>query len=196
MRIQVIHAHPLTDSYDHALYRTTLDSLRAGGHEAIGTDLYREGFPPAMTARERASYMGNDYDGSDVAGYIETLRTVDGLILVYPHWWYSMPAILKGYLDRVWAPGTAFVYDAEDHHLEPHLHNIRLLGVVTTFGSPWWIVRLFAGDPGRKVVMKGMKPMCAKGCSSFWLALYDMDHATDARRERFLATVRRRLQRP
>jgi putative NADPH-quinone reductase len=103
------------------------------------------------------------------------------------------PAVLKGYIDRVWAPGTAFVYDAADNHLEPNLHNIRLFGVVTTFGSPWWFVRLVAGDPGRKAMMHGVKPMCARGVKSFWLAQYDLDHADDDARRRFLAKVRRRL---
>ena len=78
-----------------------------------------------------------------------------------------MPAMLKGWVDRVWGPGVAFTYDAKDNHLAPALGNIRLFGVVTTYGSPWWVVRLFAGDAGRKVLMRGMKPMCAKGVRSF-----------------------------
>jgi putative NADPH-quinone reductase len=48
--------------------------------------------------------------------------------------------MLKGYFDRVWGPGTAFVYHSTDNRLEPNLHNIRLLGVVTTYGTPWWVV--------------------------------------------------------
>lgn len=193
MLIQVVHCHPLTESFDHALYDAIVETLRAGGHEVIATDLYREDFQPAMTASERRSYMGNDYDGHDVAAYVETLRKVDGIVFCYPHWWFAMPAVLKGYVDRVWAPGAAFVYDAADNHLEPNLHNIRLFGVVTTFGSPWWFVRLIAGDPGRKAVMRGLKPMCARGVKSFWLAQYDLDHAGDDARQRFLAKVRRRL---
>jgi NAD(P)H dehydrogenase (quinone) len=95
----------------------------------------------------------------------------------------------------VWAPGTAFVYDAKDNHLEPNLRHVRLFGVVTSFGSPWWIVRLFAGDPGRRMMMKGLKPLCAKDVSSFWLAQYDMDHATPGSREAFLKIVEKRLSR-
>lgn len=62
MLIQVVHCHPLTESFDHALYGAIVEVLRAGGHEVIATDLYREGFQPAMTASERRSYVGNDYD--------------------------------------------------------------------------------------------------------------------------------------
>ena len=72
MLIQVIHCHPLTDSYNHALFRTIVGSLERRGHQVIATDLYRESFQPAMTEQERRSYLGMDYDGHAVAGYIDT----------------------------------------------------------------------------------------------------------------------------
>lgn len=193
MRIQVVHCHPLEDSFNHALFLAAVETLRKNGHDVVATDLYREGFQPAMTESERRTYMGNGYDDSGVVHYVDILKSVDGIILCYPHWWYSMPAVLKGYVDRVWGPGTAFVYAAKDNHLEPNLENVKLLGVVTTFGSPWWVVRLFAGDPGRKMVMRGMKPMCAKGVSTFWMAHYDMDHSTPGSRAAYLAKVKARL---
>ena len=195
MRIQVVHCHPLVESYDHALFLAIVATLRQGGHDVVATDLYRERFQPAMTEDERRSYMGNGYNGRAVAPYIETLRSVEGFILCYPHWWFSMPAMLKGYVDRVWAPGTAFVYDAKDNHLEPNLRHIKLFGAVTTYGSPWWVVNLYAGNAGKKVLMRGMKPMCARDVRSFYLAHYDMDHSTEESRKAFLDKVRSRLSR-
>ena len=193
MRIQIVHCHPLVESYDHALFHAIVVSLREAGHDVVATDLYREGFQPAMTEDERRSYMGNAYDGSAVAGYIETLKSVEGIILCYPHWWFSMPAMLKGYVDRVWAPGTAFVYDRKDNHLEPNLRHIRLFGAVTTYGSPWWVVNLFAGNAGKKMLMRGMKPMCARDARTVYMAHYDMDHSTEESRKAFLEKVRRRM---
>lgn len=193
MRIQVVHCHPLVESYDHALYLAIVETLRQRGHEVVATDLYREGFQPAMTEDERRSYMGNGYDGSAVAQYIKTLKRVEGFILCYPHWWFSMPAMLKGYVDRVWAPGTAFVYDESDNHLKPNLRHIKLFGAVTTYGSPWWVVNLFAGNAGKKVLMRGMKPMCAENVRTLYMAHYDMDHSTEATRKAFLDKVKRRM---
>ena len=68
MKIQVVHCHPLTESFDHALFEAIVETLHGNGHEVIATDLYREGFQPAMTESERRSYMSNDYDLSKVAG--------------------------------------------------------------------------------------------------------------------------------
>ncbi|MEI9900251.1 MAG: NAD(P)H-dependent oxidoreductase [Hyphomicrobium sp.] len=136
MRIQVVHCHPLVESYDHALYKLIVETLKKNDHDVVATDLYREGFHPAMTEHERATYMQESYDHSAVAGYVETLKSVDGVILCFPHWWFSMPAMLKGWVDRVWGPGVAFNYDPKDRHLTPALHNIKLFGAVTSYGSP------------------------------------------------------------
>jgi NAD(P)H dehydrogenase (quinone) len=63
--------------------------------------------------------------------------------------------------------------------------------VVTSYGSPWWIAHLFAGNAGYKVLMRGMKPLCAKGARSFYLAQYGMDASTPESRRAFLQRVRR-----
>jgi putative NADPH-quinone reductase len=85
MKIQAVCCHPLTDSYDHALFGTIVSTLEQNGHGVVATDLYREGFAPAMTALERRTYMSNGYDASAVARYVEILKQVDGLILCFPH---------------------------------------------------------------------------------------------------------------
>jgi putative NADPH-quinone reductase len=195
MRIQVVHCHPLVTGYNHALYEVIVETLRANGHDVVATDLYREGFQPAMTERERQTYMQEAYDCSAVSDHAETLKSVEGLILCFPHWWFSMPAMLKGWVDRVWGPGIAFDYDPKDKHLVPALRNIRLFGVVTSYGSPWWIVTLFAGNAGKKVLMRGMKPLCAKDVRSFYMAHYSMDHSTPHSRKTFLEKVRARVAR-
>ena len=67
--------------------------------------------------------------------------------------------------------------------------------MVTTYGSPWWITRLVAGDPGRKVLMRALKPMCGHRLRSFFLAQYDLDRSTSAARAAFIARVRAQVAR-
>ena len=193
MLIQVIYCHPLPDSYSHALFQTVIEALSNKGHRVEATDLYREGFDPVMTDSERRSYYDAQYDDSMVSAHTALLRRIDGIILSFPHWWFSMPAMLKGYFDRVWAPGIAFERDLAKGHIRPLLTHIKLFGVVTTYGSPWWITRVVAGDPGRKVLMRALKPMCGRQVRSFFLAQYDLDRSTPAARTAFLARVRARV---
>jgi len=192
MLIQVVHSHPLTDSYNHALFRTIVDQLRER-HQVIATDLYRERFSPVMTEPERRSYYQPPYAEDEVAPLVRQLRQADGIIFCFPHWWFSMPAMLKGYFDRVWAPGTAFVHDLNGGRIEPLLTNIKLFGVVTTYGSPWWLTRIVMQDPGRKVLFRALKPMCGPGVRSFYLAHYDMDRSTPASRQAFAERVRTKI---
>ena len=192
MLIQVVHSHPLEDSYNHALFETIVETLRRR-HEVIASDLDRAQFSPVMTEAERRSYFEGRYAGEAVSGLIGDLRRADGIIFCFPHWWFSMPAMLKGYFDRVWAPGTAFAHDLAGGRIKPLLTNIRLFGVVTTYGSPWWLTRLVMQDPGRKVLLRALKPMCGAGVKSFYMAHYDMDRSTPASRAAFIERVRARI---
>ena len=192
MLIQVVHSHPLVDSYNHALFQTIVETLKLR-HEVIATDLYREGFSPAMTEAERRSYYQGAYAEEAVASLITDVQRADGIIFCFPHWWFSMPAMLKGYFDRVWAPGTAFAHDLKGGRIRPLLTNIRLFGVVTSYGSPWWLTRIVMQDPGRKVLFRALKPMCGPRAGSFYLAHYDMDRSTPASRAAFVERVRARM---
>ena len=190
MLLQVVHCHPLTASYNHALFRVIVTALEQSGHKVVATDLYREGFEPAMTAEERGSYFQPPYAGADVAAHTDLLRRVDGVIFCFPHWWFAMPAMLKGYFDRVWAPSIAFEHDLAGGRIKPLLTNVKIFGVVTTYGAPWWMTCLWAGNPGRKVLMRALKPMCGPHVRSFYLAHYDMDRSTPSSRQAFMERVR------
>jgi putative NADPH-quinone reductase len=192
MLIQVVHSHPLTDSYNHALFRIIVDQLQ-DRHQVVATDLYRERFSPVMTEAERRSYYQPAYAEEEVAHLVGQLRQANGIIFCFPHWWFSMPAMLKGYFDRVWAPGAAFKHDLDGGRIEPLLTNIKLFGVVTTYGSPWWLTRIVMQDPGRKVLFRALKPMCGPGVRSFYLAHYDMDRSTPASRQAFAERVRKKI---
>ena len=183
MLFQVIHCHPLTDSYNDVIFRVIVETLKQHGHEVISTDLYREGFDPALTPAERAGYFTVPYDVGEIARYAEALRRAEALVFCFPQWWFSMPAMLKGYFDRVWAPGG----------IRPLLTHVKLFGVVTTYGAPWWVARLVVGDPARKVLMRALKPMCGSRVRSFYLAHYAMDRSTPRSREAFLMRVRQQI---
>jgi NAD(P)H dehydrogenase (quinone) len=188
MQVQVIHCHPLPDSYNHALFRTIVATLEQRGHQVTATDLYREGFDPVMTPEERRSYYECPYVPA-VSTYTNLLRNLEAVIFCFPSWWFSMPAMLKGYFDRIWAPGIAFEHDLRGG-IKPLLTNIKVFGVVTTYGAPWLMTRFVAGDPNRKILMRALKPMCAPHVRSFYLAHYDMDRSTPSSREAFMERVR------
>jgi NAD(P)H dehydrogenase (quinone) len=90
-----------TESYNHALFQTIVAALEQNGHEVATTDLYRERFDPVMSPDERRSYYEASYDNAGISAETGLLRRTDGIIFCFPHCWFSMPPMLKGYFDRV-----------------------------------------------------------------------------------------------
>jgi putative NADPH-quinone reductase len=194
MRLLLVLAHPLEDSFTAVIAKTARDALAASGHRVDWLDLYRDGFDPRLTAAERRGYFAAPYDGSAVAPLIERLKAADGLVLVFPQWWFGFPAILKGFFDRVFAPGVAFDHAAAGG-ITPRLANIRLLYALTTTGSPWWVVRLVMGDPVRRLLRRGFVTLCAKDTRFRMLSLHDIDRASADKCEAHLARVRKLVSR-
>ena len=192
MRVLMIHCHPRADSYSAALRDTTAAALKAAGHAVDVRDLYAEGFAAALTAAERARYHTEGDNETGIEDHVAALRWAEALVLVYPTWWYGMPALLKGWFDRVWSPGIAFRLGAGA--IEPLLTNITRIGVVTTYGSPLWLL-WYIGWPDRKLIGRDIRRLCAKGCRLDWVSLNAMDHRKPAELDAFVQKVRAHFSR-
>lgn len=194
MKILVVYAHPVAESFGAALRDTVITTLTLRGHDVRLLDLYAMGFDPVMSGDERRGY--NDGPPADPAltPHIEALRWADGLILVYPTWWNAMPAILKGWFDRVWAVDVAFGNASDGGRIIPKMQHIRLLGIVTTGGASRWISWLM-GQPGRRIIMRAIRALCSPRARTFFLSHYEMDASTPATRTAYLEKVQNRLGR-
>jgi NAD(P)H dehydrogenase (quinone) len=194
MRLVVVFTHPDPESFNAAVFKTAVEALREAGHELRLIDLYREGFDPVFSRAEKASYLSDTAQNiAGVAAHVEALRWAEGWVSVHPTWFYGAPAMLKGWLERVWLPGVAFtVAKAKERRIGGELHNIRLFAGITTSGAPWWALKLI-GDPGRNLFMRGLRPLYARRCTMRWLQLFNMNHVSAEERAAFLVRVRREM---
>lgn len=191
MRILLVLAHPLEESFAASVAGTVRRRLEANGHAVDLLDLYREGFDPRLTPSERARYFEPGYDPSEAEPFVSRLKEAEGLVLVFPQWWFNFPAILKGFFDRVFAPGVAFENDPAGGRIQPRLGNIRLFWAFSTTGSPWWVVHLYMGNPVKRLLKRGIAAFCAKGLDFRMVSLHDMDRASEEKRKAHLARVER-----
>jgi NAD(P)H dehydrogenase (quinone) len=191
MRFLVVYAHPSEDSYQSALHHRVVNALIAAGHEVDDCDLYAESFQPVLSRSERNEYHDALKNRLAASKDVGRLLRCQGLVFVFPTWWYGLPAILKGYFDRVWLPGVAF--DVAGPYTTPRLTHIVRLGVVTTFGSPWWLNTLYIGNPNKKLLMRGIRRLLSPRVRTLWLVQHGMDYIDQAARVRFLEKVERRL---
>ena len=193
MRILYLYCHPLADSYHGALRTVALAGLARAGHEVDLCDLYAERFDPVLGAAERRDYHDLERNRRGLEGYVERLQRAEALIVQFPTWCYGAPAMLKGFLDRLFLPGVAFDL-GDPAKVRPLLGNIRTVYGVVTYGRPR-LAAWYMGDPPRKLVTRYLRWFVAPGAPVRYLALYGLNTAGDAVRSRFLDEVQQRMER-
>jgi NAD(P)H dehydrogenase (quinone) len=193
-RILVVFAHPLSDSLSAVLKDAVTGGLADAGHEIDLIDLYADDFDARLSAAERTAFLKPGYaPPPDTADYCDRLKAADGIVFVFPQWWFGMPAILKGFVDRVFVPGIAFNPDPSGGRLIPLLQNIRTFDVVTTTGSPWWITELYMRNPVRRQIKQGIAGVCCRTARFRMLSMYNLDKASRGDSENFVSKVRARF---
>ena len=194
MNVLVVYSHPCPESFTAAVRDTILATLTSCGHMPDLLDLYGEGFDPVMDAQERRGYHDAPHNIAPIRTHAERLRWADALIFVYPTWWFGLPAMLKGWLERVFVPGFAFQMPGTDHGARPNLTHIRRLGAFTTCGASR-LETVLIGQPGKRTVLRGVRSVCHPLTRVAYVAMYKMDTATDAARRRHLDNVSRGIRR-
>ena len=193
MRALVVYCHPREESFSAAVRDTVMAGLKEAGVQTRLLDLYREGFDPVLSPAAHRDYLDENLNRTGIEAHIEALQWCDTLIFVYPTWWYGLPAMLKGWLDRVLVPGVAFAMpQAEGENIAANLTHITRLGVFTTCGASWWLTRMI-GAPGRRTLLRGVRLLCARRCRTAFAAHYLMDTAERDSLERHLGRVRRNV---
>lgn len=192
-RALVVYCHPLRESFVAAARDRAVAGLEAAGAEIRLTDLYAENFDPGFSAAEHATHLQPGADPS-LTRYTDDLLWCDMLVLVYPTWWSGQPAMLKGWIDRVWVNGVAWTLPEGANRLRPGLRNVRRIIAVTSHGSSKWVNAL-EGEAGKRTLTRSLRTMCHPLARTTWLSCYGIDTMDDATRAAFLDRVERRLTR-
>jgi NAD(P)H dehydrogenase (quinone) len=187
LRILVIFSHPSRESFCASILDEVLNELQSEGHKAELLDLYAEKFDPVMPRAEWLAYEGPGSD--EIKYYADQIRQSDGLIWIFPTWNYGLPAILKGYVDRIWKPNVAFRLDQSRNIVFDTFDNLKFFVVATTYGAGW-LANTFVGNPCKRVLSRCLRRHFSPECKFVWLALYGLDQPSPERLDRFLRKVR------
>eukprot|EP00929_Paragymnodinium_shiwhaense_P109982 TRINITY_DN76638_c0_g1_i1.p1 TRINITY_DN76638_c0_g1~~TRINITY_DN76638_c0_g1_i1.p1 ORF type:complete len:257 (-),score=24.74 TRINITY_DN76638_c0_g1_i1:167-937(-) len=212
-KILLVHVHPCRKSFSTELADAVEEGARSGGHDLRRRSLCQEAFQPVMDEAHWLAYQDvrNRGEGPQVSAtvarfpqdtqkHLEDLRWCDSVVFVYPTWWFNVPAVLKGYFDRVFVPGADGAWDlpAEDgsdkhwiapNGLVPRLTNVRRILGVTTYGASRSIAAL-AGDNGRNMIGTCVRANFNPDCPVTWFGLYSMSSKKEQERKEFLCAVR------
>ena len=188
MRVLVVFCHPVETSFHATLHRDVVGALTQAGHEVDDFDLYAEGFNPVLSREERLGYHEVPSNRVPVEAYLQRLERAEALVFCFPTWCFGLPAMLKGFFDRLLMPGVAF--DISDPaHVKPALTHIRRISAVVTYGRPRWMA-WYMGDPPRHVITRYLKVLAGPGVKIDYHARYHMNVATPTQLTRFRDRVR------
>lgn len=193
MNTLVVYCHPDPESFTAAVRDVVVEALTAGGHDVRVRDLYAEGFDARFSAEERRTHLTPGPHQS-VAAHAEELHWCAHLVLVYPTWWSGQPAMLKGWMDRVWVRGIAWELPVGAKRVKARLTNVQRVTAVTVHGSSKW-VNVVEGEGGKRTVTRSLRSLCHPFARSSWIAMYGVDTSSPEQRVAFLAKVRRRFGR-
>lgn len=148
MKVLLVVAHPEPKSFNFAMAQVAIDTFSRNGHEIITSDLYRMQFNPVSDRRNFQTVKDGDYYkqqieelyatekggfAADIEGELAKLDWCDLLILQFPLWWFGLPAIMKGWVDKVFAMGR--IYSGEMRYDRGYFQGKRAMCCLTTGGG-------------------------------------------------------------
>jgi putative NADPH-quinone reductase len=194
MRAVVVYCHPIEGSFCSSLRDAAVRGLQTAGHDVTLIDVTADNFDPVMTMEEWDSYFRSEvHIPPDVATYVEAIREAEILAFVYPTWWSSVPAQLKGWMERVLVPEIAFTFSRKNK-IRPGLKKLKHVVVVTTFGSPRLYVR-FINDNGSRLFRRSLRSASPRLVRNHRFVHYKMDKSTPQSRSAFQQRVEAKLAR-
>lgn len=170
----MVTCHPSSHSRCAQVATRVLEVLRRRGIKVIHEDLVASGFAPVLSLAELSSYYEDGIPG-DLTERAAHLKEATDLIFVFPIWMFDMPALLKGYFERVFRPNVAFRFVGND--IVPLLTHIRRMTVIVTHGRSEAETKS-SGDSSVSFFARSLPSLLPGLVSNNRFDLYDLDRVT------------------
>ncbi|MED0961100.1 NAD(P)H-dependent oxidoreductase [Bacillus paramycoides] len=156
MNVLIIYAHPSPSSFNASILEHVQKGLQETNHSVTLLDLYKEQFDPVLVFNEEKKRRDLLHE-EETERYRELVQKADTLLFIYPIWWWGMPAILKGFIDRVFVAGFAYKYEGA---LPKGLFKGKKAWVINTLDSPLWYVALLYRSADWIMMKRGVLRFC------------------------------------
>ena len=183
-KVLIVYAHPYSGSFNHAILERIQEVLTQKGQSYQLIDLYEDGFNPAYTKEELALFNKGQALDPLVIQYQEALLSCDRLIFIFPIWWADMPAIVKGFEDKVFLKNKIY-QETKSRRLVGALTNIKEVLVLTTSDAPTFFLKYFSGNGIQKAMLgHTLKAVGIK--RRRWLNFGNISHTSADKAQSFL----------
>ncbi|MCC8181246.1 MAG: NAD(P)H-dependent oxidoreductase [Planctomycetes bacterium] len=192
MNILIVYAHPSKHSFNKAILDCVVDECARKGHSCAVHDLYAQHFQPVLTEQDYDSFNRNEIP-ADIKAEQEAVRNADVLFFIHPIWWFGLPAIFKGWIDRVFCYGFAYAHDSRG--VRPLLNGKKAI-IINTTGSPEQAGYSDTGfrDAMEKLIEKGIYSFV--GLDIIWRRMFfQVPTAGDAARRQMIDSLHSDIRR-
>ncbi|MCI1985161.1 MAG: NAD(P)H-dependent oxidoreductase [Lactobacillus sp.] len=181
----IVTCHPYAGSFCHALMVAAAQGAKNSGQDVDVIDLEAEQFDPVMHSADLIGFLKHQAQDEQARDYIRRLQDAEHLILVFPIWWELMPAMMKGFIDKVIFPGETFDYTANGTGMRSRLNHLQATTIITTMNTPKALYRWAFGNAIQRALIRGtFKKMGLKHIQ--WLSCNMVKTSTDAKRQAWL----------
>lgn len=156
MKVVIVFNHPYDGSYCNAILQSITSGLAKGNHQVDLIHLDKDNFNPVMTANDLKAFRDKKPVDPQVIDYNIRIKEADHLIFIFPIWWELMPAMTKGFIDKVIFPGVAYDYtNLSNTRMKPLWNKLKGVTIITTMNTPNWLYWLLFGNAIKKAMLLG-----------------------------------------
>ena len=187
MRLLIVFNHPYKESYCHAILKAVIMGANRANHEIDLINLDEDGFDPVMRAKDLKAFV--------IARNQQELSLqlkADHLIFIFPIWWELMPALTKGFVDKVIFPGIAYDTNKNGTRLKSRLTNLKGVTMITTMNTPSIAYKLLFGNAIKRAMLLGT--FWKIGVSKRkWINLHSVKFCSDKKRNKWLISIEKKF---
>lgn len=156
MKVVIIFNHPYDGSFCNAILKSVTNGLTRANHQIDLIHLDKDNFNPVMTEGDLKAFRDKNPIDTKVIEYNNKIKNADHLVFIFPIWWELMPAMTKGFVDKVIFPGVAYDYtNASNTRMKPLWENIKGVTMITTMNTPNYLYWLIFGNAIKKAMLLG-----------------------------------------
>lgn len=194
MNVVIIFNHPYEGSFCNAILESVTIGLKKANHEIDLIHLDKEQFNPVMTANDLKGFREKKAIDPKVLEYKDRIERADHLIFIFPIWWELMPAMTKGFVDKVIFPGIAYDYtNVGNTRMKPLWTKLKGVTMITTMNTPKFLYWGIFGNAIKKAMMLGTFWKIGYK-NRKWITFNQVKQVSKEKREMWLAKIEDRFE--
>ncbi|MTD41623.1 flavodoxin family protein [Erwinia sp. CPCC 100877] len=192
MKTVIVYNHPYQKSFCNALLEATKKGIISADGEVDVINLDADNFNPVMSGQDLLGFVHHNPVDQQAIDYINRIKQADHLVFIFPIWWELMPAMMKGFIDKVVFPGAFYDYTKSGYAMRSLMTNISATTVITTMNTPKLLYKFMYGNAVKKALIKGtLKKAGLKNVK--WISLNMVKASSEGKRRKWLEKIEKRF---